>query len=663
MWKMLHTSLDDHADASIVVDRNGIVRFVNAAAEKLFKRKADELVGELFGLPVVAGERTEVDIIQSGGSIASAEMRVTETKGEDEIVYVIASLRDISDRKLAEESLRLRERAIAASSNGIVITDATKLDHPIIYINPGFERITGYTASDVIGHNCRMLQGQDKDQPDLQKLRDAIREGLECHATLRNYRKDGTLFWNDLYIAPVRDEVGNVTNFIGIQTDITERIQNEAQLRQQNEYERLLSEITLNIRQSLNLTKILQTTVDEVRRLLHCDRAVVYRFRPDWSGDFDVESCDSNCSPIIGSTVSDPCFVGEYVSQYRNGKYSYVVDLLDSDLAPCHIAFLQKFEVRANLVVPIVNTDNLWGLLIVHQCHAPRHWQQFEIDLLRQLADHVAIAINQAELFQQVQNLNTDLERQVEERTAELRQALAKEKELSELKTRFVSMASHEFRTPLATIQAASDLLKHYSHKMSEDSKQERIDKIQVQVKNMTDLLEGVLTLGKVESGKLTLQPALTDLDDFCTELLEELSSTLSNHHKFDFAVIGAPRQFCLDHKLLRQLLTNLISNAIKYSPLSDLVSIKLLFEEDVVRIVVGDEGIGIPSEDIEHIFESFSRGSNVGSISGTGLGLAIAKASAELLGGKLDVQSKVDVGTVFTVSIPNQWFSGVTGI
>jgi PAS domain S-box-containing protein len=655
MWKMLHTSLDSHADASIVVDRNGIVRFVNAAAERLFKRKADELVGELFGLPVVAGERTEVDIIQSGGSIASAEMRVTETKGEDEIVYVIANLRDISDRKLAEESLRLRERAIAASSNGIVITDATKLDHPIIYINPGFERITGYTASDVIGHNCRMLQGQDKDQPDLQKLRDAIREGLECHAILRNYRKDGTQFWNDLYVAPVRDEVGNVTNFIGIQTDITERIQNEAQLRQQNEYERLLSEITLNIRQSLNLTRILQTTVDEVRRLLNCDRAVVYRFQPDWSGDFDVESCAANCTPIIGSTVSDPCFADEYVSQYQNGRYSYAIDLLDSDLTPCHIQLLQRFEVRANLVVPIIHTDNLWGLLIVHQCHAPRHWQQFEIDLLRQLADHVAIAINQAELFQQVQNLNTDLERQVEERTAELRQALAKEKELSELKTRFVSMASHEFRTPLATIQAASDLLKHYSHKMSEDSKQERIDKIQMQVKNMTELLEGVLTLGKVESGKLTLQPALTDLSDFCAELLGELSSTLFNHHKFDFAVIGTPRQFCLDQKLLRQLLTNLISNAIKYSPLSDLVSIKLFFEEDVVRIVVSDRGIGIPLEDIEHIFESFSRGSNVGTISGTGLGLAIAKASAELLGGKFDVQSQVNVGTVFTVSIPNQ--------
>jgi len=149
--------------------------------------------------------------------------------------YVLGIAEDITERKQAEERLRLLERAIAASSNGIIISDFRQPDIPIIYVNPGFERMSGYSAEEVIGQNSRFLQGKDTQQPALSELRQAIREGRESQMILRNYRKDGTLFWNEFTISPVRDDAGNLTHYIGIQMDITARKRAESALRQQKE--------------------------------------------------------------------------------------------------------------------------------------------------------------------------------------------------------------------------------------------------------------------------------------------------------------------------------------------------------------------------------------------------------------------------------------------
>ncbi len=150
----------------------------------------------------------------------------------DEPRYFIAIVEDISQRRQAEEGLRLRDRAIAASSNGIIISDPNQPDDPIIYVNAGFERITGYTSQEVMGLNCRFLQGEDREQPDLDELRAAIREGCECTVILRNYKKDGTLFWNELRVSPVRDERGRLVHFIGVQNDVTERYRAEETVRE-----------------------------------------------------------------------------------------------------------------------------------------------------------------------------------------------------------------------------------------------------------------------------------------------------------------------------------------------------------------------------------------------------------------------------------------------
>ncbi|PPS46022.1 ATP-binding protein [Chroococcidiopsis sp. TS-821] len=230
--------------------------------------------------------------------------------------------------------------------------------------------------------------------------------------------------------------------------------------------------------------------------------------------------------------------------------------------------------------------------------------------------------------------------------------ALKKERELSELKSRFVTMTSHEFRTPLATILSSAELLEHYSHKWSDEKKLSHIHKIQSAVNHMTSLLNDVLLIGKAEAGKLEFNPQPLELIQFCSSLVEELQISTAKH-QIIFQAQEQKLSACLDEKLLRHILTNLLSNAIKYSPQGGVIHFDLIFQKDEVIFVIQDEGIGIPKSEQNQLFNSFHRASNVGIISGTGLGLAIVKKSVELHGGKIVVDSEVNVGTTFTVTLP----------
>ena len=258
-----------------------------------------------------------------------------------------------------------------------------------------------------------------------------------------------------------------------------------------------------------------------------------------------------------------------------------------------------------------------------------------------------------------LQQANDKLEIRVAERTAELakanaetQKALKTEKELSELKSRFVTMASHEFRTPLTTILSSAELLKRYSSKWSEEKKLTHFQRIQVAVKHMTELLNDVLLIGKAEAGKLEFIPTPLDLVKFCCELVEEMQLT-TDTHSIVFRTQGECTTACMDEKLLRHIFSNLLSNAIKYSPQGGTVNFDLVWEQGTAIFQIRDEGIGIPAAEQEQLFISFHRASNIGTISGTGLGLAIVKKSVDLHGGKITFDSKVKAGATFTVIIP----------
>lgn len=227
----------------------------------------------------------------------------------------------------------------------------------------------------------------------------------------------------DFSLKPVADETGKIVLLLPEGRDITESKQVQVALRQQVERERLIAEIQSRIRSSLDLKDILKTTVAEVREFLATDRVIIFRFRPDWNGDVVVESVGPGWMPLMGMAIEDCCFANTYVGQYLKGRTRAVEDIHASNLAECHVNFLAQCQVKANLVVPIVQqgiehrdgnpscqVPKLWGLLIAHHCSAPREWQPFDMDLLSQLATQVAIAIEQSLLYQQLAAANQRLD-------------------------------------------------------------------------------------------------------------------------------------------------------------------------------------------------------------------------------------------------------------
>ena len=242
-----------------------------------------------------------------------------------------------------------------------------------------------------------------------------------------------------------------------------------------------------------------------------------------------------------------------------------------------------------------------------------------------------------------------------------LRQALEREMEVGEMRMRFLSMASHDLRTPLAVIQASTDIVAQYSDRLSDEKKQAKYDQIRDSIRHMIELLDDVLAIGRMEAGRLQFNPEALDVAVFCQHIVSDLQTSIGADHPFDFSVAGTRVTRMVDPSLLRHVLYNLLSNAIKYSPEGSTVTCQLACEDDWVVFRVSDEGIGIPLADQERLFSAFHRAGNVGSVQGTGLGLAIVKQSVERHGGTIVFESEEGAGTTFTVTIPD--FSASEGI
>lgn len=235
----------------------------------------------------------------------------------------------------------------------------------------------------------------------------------------------------------------------------------------------------------------------------------------------------------------------------------------------------------------------------------------------------------------------------------EILRALEQERELNELKSRFVSTASHEFRTPLATIQSAIDLLEHYAHVLTQAEQQDYFQQIRTAIERMTSLMSDVLTLDKVGSGKLELKFMPLDLAQLCQELVTEIQLATKHKHNIDLRLECLHFQLCMSEKALRHIFLNLLSNAVKYSPEGGSINFHVKCGEKEVTFHVSDQGIGIPAEAQQRLFEPFFRASNAGGYSGTGLGLSIVKRLVTLYGGYIEVDSQVGMGTTFTVVLP----------
>jgi PAS domain S-box-containing protein len=265
-----------------------------------------------------------------------------------------------------------------------------------------------------------------------------------------------------------------------------------------------------------------------------------------------------------------------------------------------------------------------------------------------------------------IRKLNAKLESKVEERTLilkealqkleesqqELSEALDKEKQLNEIKSRFVSMASHEFRTPLSTILSSATLVSKYPSTEEYDKRERHIRRIRDSVTHMNELLEDFLSLGKLEEGKVSITVSSFDVKEFAEDVVDEMKAYLKKTQEIVLSVTGEPR-FSSDKRMLKNILLNMLSNAIKFSPEDNNVFVTLDNSERRLSIIVKDNGLGIPEEDQPHLFSTFFRAKNVSNIQGTGLGLPIVKRYVNLLQGIIDLQSKLGEGTTIKVELP----------
>ena len=265
-----------------------------------------------------------------------------------------------------------------------------------------------------------------------------------------------------------------------------------------------------------------------------------------------------------------------------------------------------------------------------------------------------------------IRQMNADLEIKVEERTnflklalhklersqRELTEALDKERQLNEIKTRLISMASHEFRTPLTTILSSASLLSKYTNIDEQDKRNKHISKIKNSVNNLNEILEDFLSLGKLNEGKMSAKLEEVSIKEILEQAVEEMKPALKNDQQF---VVTFDSDFILltDKKILQNILFNLIGNAIKFSEEGKTITIKAESSAGKANISVSDEGIGISAEDQEHLFTSFFRAANAVNIEGTGLGLQIVKRYVNLLGGEVELTSEINSGTNITFSIP----------
>jgi PAS domain S-box-containing protein len=271
----------------------------------------------------------------------------------------------------------------------------------------------------------------------------------------------------------------------------------------------------------------------------------------------------------------------------------------------------------------------------------------------RNAAGEITGVLGVGQDISQMDNYKTNLENTVKKRTFELEDSLKREKELGKLKTSFVAMASHEFRTPLAAIQAATDVILRYKNKLSQEDIEKRLFKIKREVNNMEIMLEDILIIGKAESQKLQFNTIEQNLVDLVKNIVSDYQLTQEEEREVIYKTSMDKIMLNVDQKWIKHIIINLLSNALKYSKAPTSVIIKIQQEENEVILSVTDQGIGISEKDQELIFEPFLRGKNVGNVRGTGLGLSILQTAISLHKGKIKVKSTLNNGSTFTVSFP----------
>jgi len=398
-------------------------------------------------------------------------------------------------------------------------------------------------------------------------------------------------------------------------------LENPEDLLEQLQCSQILATMALHIRESLDLDTILQRSVEEVRQFLKTDRVIIYKFHPDWSGTVVVESVEAGWRPALNSSIQDTCFGQSYAQAYKEGRTQVCEDIYTAGLTQCHIDILVIYDVRASLVVPILQGNHLWGLLCAYHCSGPRRWRSFEVDLLKQLATHIAIAIQQSELYQQVQ---TELKER--KQTEEQLKLSLKEKEV------LLKEIHHRVKNNL---QVISSVLRLQSDYIKDEKVLALFKDSQNRIRSMALIHE------KLHQSSNLLK---INFEDYIRDLADNLLRSYAAHSQSARLRTKATDVWLtIDTAIPCGLIINeLVSNALKHAFPTPNLGNEIIVEvsptlEHQFTLVVQDNGIGFPPDVDFRNTES--------------LGLELVCIFTEQLEGTINLNQNGGVGTTFTIT------------
>ncbi len=607
-------------------DLAGNITYLNPAAILQFP----DIRQEKLQHPILNGLTQAVQDGQAAFFVR--EVNVKNLIFEQSVHYIAASdlirshIVDITERKRTQAALRDSERRFRAIFNqAFQFSWLLKPDGTLLEANQTALDFGGLNHTDVIDHpfwTARWWTISPETQHSVQQAIVLAASGQFVRHEIDIRGQGDRIATIDFSIKPVKNELDQVILLIPEGRDISDRKQVEAALQKaHDDLEIRVQERTAELKQT---NEQLRSEFEERHRTeaaLHSSYATnraLLNAIPDW--------------------------------MFRIGSDGTFVNYKAPQNSPLPLPSAEFLGKSLDQVLPEDVAKALMGC--VAKALATHEMQMLEYQLVLKdipLDYEARIAVStEDEVIAIVRDIT---ERKRAE--ADIRNSLEKEKQLSELKSRFVSMASHEFRTPLATILSSAELLEHYRHKWSEEKNSTHLKQIQQSVKHMTELLNEVLLIGKADAGKIEFNPQLVNVTHLCQEIVEGMQIT-TEIHQIIFQTQDSTQQVEVDRKLFRHIFNNLLSNAIKYSPKGGNIYVDLLFNQtNEVILSVKDEGIGIPQGEQDQVFNSFDRASNVGTIAGTGLGLAIVQRAVALHHGSLSCSSEVGVGTTFTVTLP----------
>ncbi|MBD2248259.1 GAF domain-containing protein [Nostoc sp. FACHB-888] len=654
--------LESITDAFFALDKKWRFTYINGQAELLLQKTQNELLGQSIWevFPELIDTTFHREYHRAMLEQVSVEfeefyqplncwLQVHAYPAKDGLsVY----FQDITERLRTAEALRESEERwhLALHGNNDGIWD-WNLKTNEVFFSTRWKEMLGYKDHEVSNgwdEWTKLIHPDERDWV-LQAFQDHFAKKTPFYVC--EYRvqcQDGSYKWILDRGQALWDASDDIVRMVGSYTDITDRKQADEELKRQNLRSQLFAEITLKIRESLQIDEILQTTVTEVQKLLQADRVLIFQIEPDGSGTVVQEAVLPGWPVILGRNIFDPCFKEEYIERYRQGRVSAMEDVETAHIQPCHREFLQQFAIKANLVVPILVRDSIWGLLLAHQCAAPRRWNNFETELLKQLANQIGIALSQAQLLEKESQQSQELARS----NAELEQ--------------FAYVASHDLQEPLRMVTSYLQLLERRYKNQLDTNADQFINYAVDGARRMQTLINDLLNYSRVSTRG---QPFMRVN---CSIVLEQAIANLQIAIADSQAIVTHDPlpEVMADVTQLIQVFQNLIGNAIKFcrhqqpqihigvakpNANPDGESLNVIPSVDEWLFWVRDNGIGLESQYAERIFIIFQRLHGRDKYPGTGIGLAICKKIIERHGGRIWVESKLGEGSTFYFTIPDK--------